>query len=114
MPLPLHIRYLVEQTLQAYCEKRVPSRRRKEVKAGFAIRGKSVTLFEDRRHFIEKSRWIPIPIAQFRFDLKSAIWRLYRPDRNSRWHVYFLASPSRRIEDLIRDIEENAIGTFLT
>jgi len=112
MPLPMHVRHDVERKLIAYCTRRVPKQLRKQVKAAFKIRGNAVTLFEDREHFLHKSRWIQIPIAQFRF--QGSYWTLYCPDRNSKWHRYPLASPSKQLDVLIAEVEENPIGMFTT
>jgi hypothetical protein len=102
----------VEQIMSSYCARRVPAKLKKDIIPGFRIRGNSIILFDSERSFIDKSSWVEIPVAQFRFDPKSSFWTLYWPDRNTRWHVYFIVDPSRQLEDLIQAVDENAMGAF--
>ena len=101
-----------EQIMAEYCGRRVPEKLRNDVKPGFRIRGNFVTLVDEERSFMDKSSWVEIPVAQFRFNPMSSYWTLYWPDRNTRWHVFHVVPPSRRLEDLIQVVHDNPFGAF--
>jgi len=112
MALPEFTKQLVESKLSSYCERRVPPHIRDRVKLAFKIRGKSVTLFEQRPVYWEKSKWIDIPVAQFRFNPSRSLWTLYCADRNSKWHEYLLTEPTRDFDVLLIEVEKDPTGIF--
>ncbi|WP_035302923.1 DUF3024 domain-containing protein [Actinokineospora inagensis] len=82
MPAPeIHLRQIAR-----WCERRIPEHARHQVRVEHTVRGSNVTILEARAPWREDlgSEWTHRPIAQLRHD--GAHWRLYRPDRNSRWH----------------------------
>jgi len=112
MPMDSNTRRTVEPFMSEYCARRVPAVRRKDIKPGFRVRGNSVTLFDREQSFMDRSEWVEIPVAQFRFDPKSLIWTLYWPDRNIRWHLFFVVAPLRRLGDLVQAVGEDSVGAF--
>lgn len=112
MPLPDLTRKEAEEVLSRFCEQRVPLRARGQVQLSFGVRGNTVTLYESRPAFLEPDRWTRISVAQFRFDPASNRWTLYCADRNSRWHEYLDLGPSRRLERLVREVDDDPTGIF--
>lgn len=70
-----------------WCQQRVPEHALHQVRVERAIRGASVTIVEARAPWREDygPEWTRRPIAQLRY--ASSQWRLYWPDRNTRWHL---------------------------
>lgn len=70
-----------------WCEQRVPAHARDEVRVEHTVRGSSVTILEVRPPWREDfgPEWTKRPIAQLRHI--GGRWQLYRPDRNTRWHL---------------------------
>jgi hypothetical protein len=112
MALPEFTRRLVESKLSSYCEQRVPLHVRDRVKLAFKIRGNCVTLFEQRPVYWEKSKWTEMPIAQFRFNPNRSLWTLYCADRNSKWHEYLPAAPTKDFDVLLVEVEKDPTGIF--
>ena len=112
MALPDLTRRLVEEKLGEYCKRRIPAHLLDRVRVGFKIRGNSVTLFEERPAFGFPGKWVDIVVAQLRFNPKRNEWTLYCADRNSRWHEYFDTVPTRDLDDLIREVDEDPTGIF--
>jgi len=112
MSLTEFTKRLVESKLSSYCEQRVPLHVRDRVKLAFKIRGNSVTLFEQRTAYREKTRWIDIPIAQFRFNTSRFLWTLYCMDRNSKWHEYLPAASTKDFDALLKEVEKDPTGIF--
>ena len=112
MPLSDTVRHQADTLLKAFCERRVPSAARDQVRMSHEFRGESVTLFEDRVRWNNPDEWTHMPIAQFRFDKESGKWTLYCADRNSRWHFYDRAVPTSNIGVLINNVDEDPTGIF--
>jgi hypothetical protein len=69
-----------------YCDNRVPVDARDQVRVEHALRGSTVTIIETRPPWDgTDGEWTRRPIAQLRHDGKQ--WRLWWPDRNTRWHL---------------------------
>jgi hypothetical protein len=51
-------------------------------------------------------------VAQFRFDAKGNTWTLYCVDRSERWQIYFDLEPSPKLDDLLREVDEDPTGIF--
>ena len=112
MPLPELIRQDVEAKLTSYCGNRVPAHLRDEIRVGFELRGNAVTLFEERPHWKDKSKWVHRVVAQFRFDPSKRQWTLYCADRNSRWHRYPDPPPSKLVDSLLKEVDLDSTGVF--
>lgn len=112
MPLPELLKARVEQQLSAYCERRVPRDVRHLVRLNFAIRGNTVSIFEERVVYDRPDQWVKVPIAQCRFDPDTAEWTLYCCDRNTRWFVYRYAEPARDIGALLHALDIDSTRIF--
>jgi hypothetical protein len=105
-------RKLAEKKLAAFCDSRIPGHLRNEIRLSFKFRGSTVTLFESRPGFRDRNVWSDMPIAQFRFDDKTALWTLYCADRNDRWHLYFDADPTADLDVLLAELDADPTGIF--
>jgi hypothetical protein len=112
MALPELIKKQVETILEPFCQNRIPLHVRDMVRLVFSFRGNSVSLFEERPYFQDPSRWTSSPVAQFRFDQDDKTWSLYCADRNSKWHPYDRAKPSRQFTHLLKAVESDSTGIF--
>ncbi|WP_186382859.1 DUF3024 domain-containing protein [Amycolatopsis rhizosphaerae] len=70
-----------------WCEQHVPEHARHQVRFEHTVRGSAVTILEVRAPWREDfgPDWTRRPVAQLRYD--GSHWRLYWPDRNTRWHL---------------------------
>ena len=109
MPLPALERQRVDAALQPFCAARAHPRRRLD----YRVRGNSVTLFElvPPLHG-QSTEWVDIVVAQFRFDPVRLSWALYCADRNSRWHPYLEAPPSKHFRRLLDAVVEDVTCIF--
>lgn len=83
MALPeTHLRQIVR-----WCEHHVPEHVRDQVRVEHQVRGSTVTILEMRAPWREDfgPEWSARPAAQLRYG--GGGWRLYWPDRNTRWHL---------------------------
>ena len=103
---------LVQHQLQEFCERRVPAHIRDQVRLSFSSKGDTITLYEERVHFRDSSKWTKSSVAQFRFEIETKEWMLYCSDRNSRWHIYDLAKPTKDFLKLIKIVDEDSTGIF--
>ncbi len=112
MALPELLKVAVEKKLAEYCGKNLPVHVSDQFRLGFRLRGNNVTLFKSRPFHADPSRWVENFVAQFRFDPETAVWTLYWPDRNSRWHNCVNLEPSRQFEKLLHEVDEDPAGIF--
>jgi hypothetical protein len=82
------------------------------MKVHYKIRGSNVTIFESMPHLLYKNKWVDISVGQMRFDSKSNDWTLYYQDSSDRWHIYDEIEPSKNLQDLLDEIDEDPTGIF--
>ena len=56
--------------------------------------------------------WTSLPIARLRYTADGKSWTLNWRDRNLRFHIYDLLAPSRRVEDLLTEIDRDPTCIF--
>ena len=56
--------------------------------------------------------WSSVPIARLRYTAATKSWTLYWRDRNLRFHLYDLVTPSPHVEDLLAEIDRDSTGIF--
>ena len=114
MALPEVVRRHAEKELAAFCERSLPANARDQVRLEFEIRGSAVTLVERRRPWRsdgESENWTRMPIAKFRFDTASALWALFWPDQNRRWHEDN-AYPTPDLSELLDTVDRDPTGIY--
>lgn len=112
MPLSDTVKQQVVSILSAFCDKRVPADIRGEVNLTCTFRGNSVTLYENRPQWLNRSQWIHMPIAQFRLNPRNGEWTLYCADRNLRWHEYPEIAPTSHFDALLAEVDKDPTGIF--
>ncbi len=76
--------------VQRWCQQRIPEHAQHQVRLEHEIRGHDVILVERRVPWDAPEaqfgpRWTARPLARLRHSAGG--WRLYWPDRNTRWHL---------------------------
>jgi len=104
-------KHRLEKIFKKYCEKRIPTHLRSQIRISFNIRGGSITLIEERPFYRNPSEWTKLPIAQFRYDPKSELWSLYWQRSNNRWYQYEIA-PAKEIKYLLAEVDKDPMGAF--
>ncbi len=56
--------------------------------------------------------WTRFPIARLRYTKASRTWTLYWRDRNLRFHLYAWVQPSKRVDDLLDEIDKDPTCIF--
>ena len=56
--------------------------------------------------------WTSMAIAQIRYDNETGRWTLYCADRNDKWHEYMNIEPTKYIEEILKEINEDPTGIF--
>jgi hypothetical protein len=100
--------------IRRFCDQRVPSQLRDEIRVECDVRGQSVTISERRPPWRpdQGPTWSRQPVAQLRYDSDDDRWGLYYADRNGRWHHYEMREPSTQVEELLAEIDADPTGIF--
>jgi hypothetical protein len=56
--------------------------------------------------------WLRVNVARLRYDTASMLWTLHWSDSNSRWHPYEFERPTKHIERLLAEIDEDPTCIF--
>lgn len=113
MPLSPLVKTIAEKKVDKYCKNKIPEHLKDEIKLFYKFRGKSVTIFEYRSPWRKGMKdWTSVAIAQMRYDGKTGKWTLYCADRNDRWHEYYDIEPTKDIDFLLKEVDEDPTGIF--
>lgn len=114
MPLPPLVKAIAGKKVGSYCEKKVPAHLKNQIRLSYKFRGNSVTIFEHRHPWKESpgTEWSSLAVAQMRYDEETGKWTLYCADRNNRWHEYRDIDPTKNIDKLLKEIDEDPTGIF--
>ena len=112
MELPQEVRKNAEELLGKYCRERVPEHLKEKLRHLYKIRGHTITLLEERPHFMRPLLWTLLPVAQFRYTKSREEWTLYCRDRNMKWWKFTPEKPSRNLSDLINAVERDDTHIF--
>jgi hypothetical protein len=113
MPLPPLVKTLAEKKIDEFCKKKIPEHAQDQIKLSYKFRGNSVTIFENRSPWREGMKeWTSMVVAQMRYDEKTGEWTLYYADRNDKWHEYRDIEPTKNIDKLLKEIDEDPTGIF--
>jgi len=95
--------------VQRWCAARVPEHARHQVRVECEPAPRHLTIVERRAPWREDAgpEWTNFPIARLRYTAADKSWTLYWRDRNLRFHIYDLLAPSRRVEDLLTEIDRD-------
>jgi hypothetical protein len=105
-------KYKVNKLLTELCDSRIPVHVKNQIKLSFQIRGNNVTLFENRKSYLDDTIWIKVKISQFRYDEDKIIWSLYWWRHTGKWYLYDEVNPSLEINDLINEVNNDPSGIF--
>jgi hypothetical protein len=100
--------------VQRWCAARVPEQARHQSRVECETAPRHLTIVERRAPWRADfgPEWTSFPIARLRYTLADKSWTVYWRDRNLRFHVYDLLPPSRRLEDLLAEIDRDPTGSF--
>ena len=112
LAIPPLQKQLAEMQMKKYCENKIPKEIQDKLKLKFSFRGNSITLFESRPSYRDPEVWLDLKVAQMRLDNKTMKYSLYCCDRNDKWIHYDFIEPTKELEDLLDEIENDSTGIF--
>ena len=102
----------VNNILKKFCNDRIPSELKSDIKIEFSIMGNYVTLFEKRRYFKDPTQWTERKIAQFRYDLNENKWKLFWWRHTGKWYKYEDTKPKNNLQNLVDEVDKDPTGIF--
>lgn len=100
--------------VERWCAARVPDRALHQVRVECEVAARHLTIVERRAPWREDlgPDWTSFPIVRLRFAATTKSWTLYWRDRNLRFHLYDLITPSQHIDDLLTEITNDPTAIF--
>jgi len=99
--------------IQRFCEKHSPPEMRDELRLEYTTRGNSVTIADCRPVWQgAPGDWTRMPIAQLRYQPANELWTLYWADRNDRWHLYEDLEPTKDLDAVLAEVDEDPTCIF--
>jgi hypothetical protein len=100
--------------IRLFCEQQVPPEMRHQMRVEQRVRGRTVTIVEQRPPWDPalETEWTDIPQARMKYDEKTNGWTLYWFDSNSRAHAYDQLAPHQSIERLLAEYDDDPTGIF--
>lgn len=112
MPLPELLKKRAEKLLTEFCQSRVPTWLKDEIRLGFTIQGEAATIFQERRRCQGSDEWFRLPMARFRYSESLNQWTLHHYDDNQHWRLYLQVTPSLDLAKLIQAVDDDPMGFF--
>ena len=112
MALPQNVKRLAEKKLATYCNNCVPENDQDQSMVGYKIRGDIITLYEKSRSVIDPAEQSNFKVAQFRYNTNKKTWSLFWSDRKERWHMHDEINPTRNIDDLLDEVDDDPDSLF--
>ena len=100
--------------IRTLCAERVPDHAHDQVRVELEEDRQAVTIVECRPPWREDHgpEWTRSPIARLRYVGSSRLWTLYYRRHTGRWERYPLLGPTRRIAELLDEIDRDPICIF--
>ncbi len=100
--------------VRRWCAVRVPEHARHQVRVECVAAPRHLTIVERRAPWREDlgPDWTTFPIARLRYTAADRSWTLYWRDRNLRFHRYDQLAPTRRVDDVLDEIDRDPTAIF--
>ena len=104
-----------EKILLDYCDARIEPEIRDQIRLEVDREPASLTLVEARPPWqpgVPDPSWTRLMVARFSYDALSGKWALSWSDSDQAWHPYAGVNPSRNIEVLLKEVDNDPTGIF--
>ena len=100
--------------IRELCATRVPEHARDEVRVDVEEDRQAVTIVKCRPPWREDygPEWTRSPIARLRYVRSTRLWTLYYRRHTGRWERYPLLPSTRRLDELLGEIDQDPICIF--
>ena len=100
--------------IRKLCAERVPDDAREQVRVELEEGRQQVTIVERRPPWRDDDgpEWDRLPVARLRYVGTTRLWRLYYRRHTGRWERYPLLGPTRRVAELLDEIDRDPICIF--
>ncbi len=102
----------IENTVGKMCKRRSPPHLRDELRIVYEVAGLDVIVYEERPHWHNPKEWSKMGLAKFKYGRKDSKWKLYWMRRDEKWHLYDMEMPTKSLELLVKEVDEDPNGAF--
>lgn len=102
----------IDHAVGAFCAAHRPRSAEPYVRLYHHVRGASVVLLEDRRHYLDETHWVTVPIARLCFHADDRRWRLQWRRASGRWAPYPGGLEATNLDHLLAEIARDPERLF--
>jgi len=102
----------IDHAVGAFCAAHRPRSAEPYVRLYHHVRGASVVLLEDRRHYLDETHWVTVPVARLCFDTERRQWALQWRRASGRWAAYPGGTPATNLDHLLQEIARDPERLF--
>ncbi len=102
----------IENTVGTLCRKRSPVHLRDKLRIVYVVKGHDVSMYEERPRWDNPRERTTSGIAKFKYIKKQKLWKLYWMRADLKWHLYGAFPESRRLEELVTEVDKDPHGAF--
>ncbi len=102
----------IEKTVGEMCKRRSPPHLRDKLRTVYVVKGHDVAMYEERPYWKNPKKWTSHGIAKFKYIKNQNVWRLYWMRQDLKWHLYGAFPESKRLEELVTEVDNDPFGVF--
>jgi hypothetical protein len=95
-----------------FCRKQSPVHLKDKLRLEYSVKGHEVVIVERRPGGDDPKEWIESPVAKLKVIRTANNWRLYWMRADLKWHEYPGHSSSKRLDELVQEINDNPLACF--
>ena len=102
----------IENNVGKMCKRRSPPHLHNQLRTVYEVRGLDVVVYEERPAWRNPKELSRTEVAKFKYSRKNGEWKLYWMRSDLKWHSYDMTGPTRRLEELVKEVDEDPDGAF--
>ena len=102
----------IESTVGKMCKRRSPPQFSDKLRTTFEVRSLDVIVYEERPEWHNPKEWSKTEVAKFKYSRKDGEWKLYWMRSDLKWHAYDMVSPTKSLEEIVKEVDEDPDGAF--
>jgi len=102
----------IDQIVGGLCRRRNRPEFKDDLSLEFKVEGHDVVIFEHRPKYGARVGVVDSPVAKLKFVRTHGEWQLLWRRQDLKWHSYEMLPSSRKLEQLVAEVDRDPYGCF--